>query len=221
LKPAGLDSSLESSLVAPEPIAETLPEPQVAVDPDPLPTPTPSSRASSAWRVLWELLHDVSVAVLFCFFLVTFVAQAFRVQGTSMQPLLQDGERIVVNKLLYRFHPIERGDVVVFWYPRDPAVSFIKRVVGLPGDMLELRDGYLYVNGRVVEEPYLGGEGKQSFRDLSNLAPTEVKPGFYFVLGDHRGSSNDSRNWGEVPEKYIYGKAVLRFWPLSKSGRIH
>jgi signal peptidase I len=219
LKPVGIDSSLESSLVAQEPVADTLPEAQVTIDPDPLPTPTPGPKGSP-WRVIWELLHDVSVAVLFCFFLVTFVAQAFRVQGTSMQPLLQDGERIVVNKLLYRFHPIARGDVVVFWYPRDPSVSFIKRVVGLPGDRVELRDGYLHVNDRVVEEPYLGGDEKPSFRDLSNLAPTEVKPGFYFVLGDHRGSSNDSRNWGEVPEKYIYGKAIVRFWPLSKSGRI-
>jgi signal peptidase I len=219
LKPASLDS-LGSPLVA-EGAAPTLPdgttvpveEVVIATTEDPAP------KSTSAWRVLWELLHDVSVAVLFCFFLVTFVAQAFRVQGTSMQPLLQDGERIVVNKLLYRFHPIERGDVVVFWYPREPSVSFIKRVVGLPGDMLEMREGYLYVNGRVLEEPYL--DGKPSFRDLSNMPPTEVKPGFYFVMGDHRGSSNDSRNWGEVPEKYIYGKAVVRFWPLAKAGGIH
>jgi signal peptidase I len=130
-------------------------------------------------RAFWELLHDLAVAVLFCFFLVTFVGQAFRVQGTSMLPLLEDGERIIVNKLVYRFRPIERGDVVVFWYPRDPAVSFIKRVVGLPGD---------------------------------------VKKGYYYVLGDHRNSSNDSRSWGEVPQKYIYGRAEMRFWPLSKVG---
>ncbi len=226
MKPVSLDS-IESPLVAEEP-GGTLPEAAARPEPEPTPAPPPAAlppaeepaaRATSPWRVLWELLHDVSVAVLFCFFLVTFVAQAFRVQGTSMQPLLQDGERIVVNKLLYRFHPIERGDVVVFWYPRDPSVSFIKRVVGLPGDLLELRDGYLYVNGRLLEEPYLNG--RPSFRDLSNMAPTEVKPGFYFVLGDHRGSSNDSRNWGEVPEKYIYGKAVVRFWPLAKAGRLH
>ena len=92
-------------------------------------------------RAVWEFLHDLSVAVLFCFFLIAFVAQAFRVQGTSMEPLLLDGERIVVNKFIYRFQPIERGDVVVFWYPRDPSVSFIKRVVGLPGDLVEIRAG--------------------------------------------------------------------------------
>jgi signal peptidase I len=219
LKPASLDS-LGSPLVA-EGDAPTLPDgPTAPVEGVVIATTEdPAPQSTSAWRVLWELLHDVSVAVLFCFFLVTFVAQAFRVQGTSMQPLLQDGERIVVNKLLYRFHAIERGDVVVFWYPREPSVSFIKRVVGLPGDILELREGYLYVNGRVLEEPYL--DGKPSFRDLSNMPPTEVKPGFYFVMGDHRGSSNDSRNWGEVPEKYIYGKAVVRFWPFAKAGGIH
>jgi signal peptidase I len=169
------------------------------------------------WRAVWELLHDLSVAVLFCFFLITFVAQAFRVQGTSMLPLLQDGERIIVNKFIYRFHPIERGDVVVFWYPKDPSVSFIKRVVGLSGDTVEIRNGVLYVNGQLVREAYLSPR----FRDNDSHLPSEVKKGYYFVLGDHRNSSNDSRSWGEVPEKYIYGRAVFRFWPLNKLGPIH
>jgi signal peptidase I len=169
------------------------------------------------WRAAWELAHDLSVAALFCFFLIAFVAQAFRVQGTSMLPLLADGERIVVNKFVYRFRPVERGDVVVFWYPREPSVSFIKRVVGLPGDTVELRRGMLHVNGREVSEGYLVPQ----FRDREDFGPVEVKRGYYFVLGDHRTSSNDSRSWGEVPEKYIYGKAVFRFWPLAKAGSIH
>jgi signal peptidase I len=167
-------------------------------------------------RAVWEFLHDLSVAVLFCFFLIAFVAQAFRVQGTSMEPLLLDGERIVVNKFVYRFQPIERGDVVVFWYPRDPSVSFIKRVVGLPGDLVEIRSGHLLVNGLVAPEAYLPA----SFRDGDSYPPTEVRKGYYFVLGDHRRSSNDSRSWGEVPEKYIYGRAVFRFWPLDRVGPI-
>ena len=95
------------------------------------------------------------MAVLFCFFLITFVAQAFRVQGTSMLPMLEDGERIIVNKFVYRFHPIERGDVVVFWYPKDPSVSFIKRVIGMPDDTVELRNGVLYVNGEGLKEDYV------------------------------------------------------------------
>jgi signal peptidase I len=167
-------------------------------------------------RAGWEFLHDLSVAVLFCFFLIAFVAQAFSVQGTSMEPLLLDGERIVVNKFVYRFRPIQRGHVVVFWYPRDPSVSFVKRVVGLPGDRVEIRDGKLLVNGAPVDESYL----PPSFRDHDNHGPTEVRKGYYFVLGDHRRSSNDSRSWGEVPEKYIYGRAVFRFWPFARVGPI-
>jgi signal peptidase I len=180
-----------------------------------MPAPRTGTRAQ-VWRAVWELLHDLSVAVLFCFFLITFVAQAFRVQGTSMLPLLQDSERIIVNKFVYRFHPIERGDVVVFWYPRDPSLSFIKRVIGLPGDTVELRNGALYVNGRLTVESYL----KPQFRDDETRPPVQISKGHYYVLGDHRNSSNDSRNWGEVPEKYIYGKAFFRFWPLSKAGLI-
>jgi signal peptidase I len=167
-------------------------------------------------RAVWEFLHDLSVAVLFCFFLIAFVAQAFRVQGTSMEPLLLDGERIVVNKFIYRFQPIERGDVVVFWNPRDPSVSFIKRVVGLPGDLVEIRSGQLLVNGLLAPEPYLPA----SFHDVDTYPPTEVPKGYYFVLGDHRRYSNDSRSWGDVPEKYIYGRAVFRFWPFDRVGPI-
>jgi signal peptidase I len=165
---------------------------------------------------LWELVHDLSMAVLFCFFLVTYVAQAFRVQGTSMQPLLEDGERIIVNKFTYRFYPVKAGDVVVFWYPKEPAVSFIKRVVGLPGEVVEIRQGLLFVNGRPVPEAYL----RSTVRDTDSYPPHEVERGHYFVLGDHRTSSNDSRNWGEVPERYVYGKAFFRFWPLTKLGMV-
>ncbi len=181
-------------------------------------SPAPAAVSGSrAWRAVWEFLHDLSVAVLFCFFLITFVAQAFRVQGTSMEPLLADGERIVVNKFVYRFRPIERGDVVVFWFPRDPSISFIKRVVALPGDSVEMRSGRLLVNGVLAAERYL----PDSFRDADNFPATEIGKGFYFVLGDHRRSSNDSRSWGEVPERYIYGRAVFRFWPLRRAGPIH
>jgi signal peptidase I len=168
-------------------------------------------------RAGWEFLHDLSVAVLFCFFLIAFVAQAFRVQGTSMEPLLQDNERIVVNKFVYRFRPIQRGDVVVFWFPGDPQLSFVKRVIGLPGDVIQIRSGEVLVNGVLAKEPYL----PSSYRDNDDLPPTEVKKGFYFVLGDHRRSSNDSRAWGQVPEKYIYGRAAFRFWPLARMGPIH
>lgn len=171
---------------------------------------------SILWKTAWDLLHDISIAVLLCVFLVTFVAQPFRVQGTSMLPLLEDSERILVNKLVYRFVSIARGDVVVFYYPKDPSVSFIKRVAGVPGDLIEIRNGTLLVNGSQVEESYLPA----NFRDRESYPPHRVREGYYFVLGDHRNGSNDSRTWGEVPEKYICGKAVLRFWPLTKGGLI-
>ena len=106
--------------------------------------------------------------------------------------------------------------VVVFWYPKDPSVSFIKRVVGVPGDTVELRRGSLYVNDRRVPEEYV----RPYFNDDETHSKVIVDKGYYYVLGDHRNSSNDSRSWGEVPEKYIYGKAVFRFWPLSKIGFI-
>jgi signal peptidase I len=133
-----------------------------------------------------------------------------------MLPMLEDGERIIVNKFVYRFQPIERGDVVVFWYPKDPSVSFIKRVIGMPDDTVELRNGVLHVNGQELRESYV----RPSFRDDESYPPVTVKKGYYYVLGDHRNSSNDSRNWGEVPERYIYGKALFRFWPLAKAGLI-
>ena len=178
--------------------------------------PQEAEGRAALWPALRELGHDLSIAVLFCFFLITFVAQAFRVQGTSMLPLLEDGERIIVNKFVYRFHAIERGDVVVFWYPKDPSVSFIKRVMGLPGDTVELRRGVLFVNGSAVLEEYLSHQ----FRDSDTYPPVQVSKGYYYVLGDHRNSSNDSRSWGEVPEKYIYGKATFCVWPIAKTGRV-
>jgi signal peptidase I len=131
-----------------------------------------------------------------------------------MLPLLGHGERIIVNKFVYRFQPVRRGDIVVFWYPRDPSVSFIKRVVGIPGDVVEISRGRLYVNDRAVDEKYVAPR----YRDRKSFLPHKVAKGHFYVLGDHRSHSNDSRTWGDVPEKYIYGRAVFRFWPLSKMG---
>ena len=164
----------------------------------------------------WDLLHDVSITVLFCFFIVTFVAQPVRVQGASMQPRIEDNERILINKAIYRFQGVERGDVVVFYYPRDPSVSYIKRVIGLPGDRVEMRNGAVHVNGDPIEEPYL----LPQYRDRYDMPETTVERGHYFVMGDHRSSSMDSRSFGSVPEKYIYGKAAFCVWPIAKTGRV-
>lgn len=163
-----------------------------------------------------DLLHDLAIAVLVCVLLITYVVQAFKVQGTSMSPELLDGERILVNKFLYRLTDIERGDVVVFWYPDDPELSFIKRVVGLPGETVEVRDGDVYVDGARLDESYVIPNNA----DHRSFAAQEIRPGHYFVLGDNRRGSNDSRSWGLVPERYIYGKAFLKIWPPGDVGAV-
>jgi signal peptidase I len=182
------------------------------------PTDTPKLPSPGS-RVLLELkswLRDIIFAFATAIFIVIFIIQPVKVEGTSMQPRLVDQERIFVNRFIYRFTEIHRGDIVVFWYPRDRNKSFIKRVIGVPGDELEIRYGSLYVNSRRVEEPYL----KPEFRDHDSLRKEIVPPGQYFVLGDHRNSSNDSRNWGFVARELIYGKAVFRYWPMSRLGPV-
>ena len=163
---------------------------------------------------LVDLLHDLAIAIVVCVLLITYVVQAFKVQGTSMSPELKDGDRILVNKFLYYFGDIERGDVVVFWYPEDPKLSFIKRVVALPGETVEIRSGAVLVNGTLIDETYVSGTNA----DLRSFPPHEVRLGHFFVLGDNRRGSNDSRSWGLVPERYIYGKAFLRIWPPPEVG---
>jgi signal peptidase I len=174
---------------------------------------------SSTSRWLSELkpwLRDIVLAFFFAVLIVIFIVQPVKVEGTSMQPRLVDQERIFVNRFIYRFSEIRRGDVVVFWYPRDRSKSFIKRVMGIPGDEVEIRQGSVYVNGSKVEEPYLAPQ----FRDRDSLGKRIVPSDRYFVLGDHRSSSNDSRNWGFVPRELIYGKAIFCYWPISRAGPV-
>ncbi len=167
-------------------------------------------------RHIIDLLHDLAIAVVICALLITYVIQAFKVQGTSMVPELRNGERILVNKFIYNFRSISRGDVVVFWYTEDPDISFIKRVVALSGDRVEIKRGKLLVNGELVDEPYV----KPEHLDRRSFPSQEIRAGHYFVLGDNRRGSNDSRSWGLVPQRYIYGKAFLRIWPPGKFGTI-
>lgn len=159
-------------------------------------------------------LKDILLAVVIAFLMVVFLYQPVKVEGTSMQPELLDQERIFVNKFVYHFEEIHRGDIVVFWYPKDPSKSFIKRVLGVPGDVVSIRDGQVYINSQLVEERYV----PQGYQDVDSYPPLRVREGHYYVLGDHRNASNDSRSWGLVPRKYIYGKAVFRYWPVGKAG---
>jgi signal peptidase I len=167
--------------------------------------------------VAW--LRDLVLSVILALVVILFLYQPVKVEGTSMMPALEDQERVFVNKFVYRFGltEIERGDTVVFWFPGDPTKSYIKRVVGLPGDAVEVRDGEVFVNGDLMQEPYV----PDRFRDHISTPLTRIPPGYYYVLGDHRSSSNDSRNWGPIPRDAIYGKAVFVYWPFERMGILH
>jgi signal peptidase I len=180
---------------------------------------TETPRGDHVFKWAFEIkswLRDILVAFAIAVFIVVFVIQPVKVEGTSMQPRLADQERIFVNRFVYQFADIARGDVVVFSYPRDPSKSFIKRVLGVPGDEIEIRDGAVVVNGERVEEPYI----KPEYMDARSFPKVVVPEGEYFVLGDHRNSSNDSRNWGFVAERLIYGKAFFSYWPVDRAGRV-
>lgn len=172
--------------------------------------PPPLRRELRGWT------RDLAMALALAIVVMIFLYQPVKVEGTSMNPLLSDQERIFINKFVYRFEPIERGDVVVFWYPLDRSKSFIKRVVGLPGETIEIRSGVVYVNGSKLPDQYVPA----SYLDGSTYAPRRIAPDEYFVMGDHRDSSNDSRVFGPVPRQYIYGKAVFAYWPVNDIGSL-
>jgi len=162
-------------------------------------------------------LRDGVLTVLLGAILVVLLYQPVQVEGTSMLPLLQNNERIVVNKIVYHVESIHRGDIIVFHYPLDPAESFIKRVIGLPGDWISIKDGQVYVNGMLLKEPYI----LPSYLGHETCAAVHVPENHYYVLGDHRDFSNDSRDWGTVPRRDIYGEAVFAYWPLQDMGSLH
>jgi signal peptidase I len=163
---------------------------------------------------LWA--RDLLLFICFAVVIIIFLYQPVKVEGTSMAPLISDQERIFINKMVYRFEPISRGDVVVFWYPNDRTKSFIKRVVGLPGEIVEIRQGRVYVDEKSLEEPYV----LPAYLDSNNFGPVRVPAHQYFLMGDHRDSSNDSRMFGPVPVDYIYGKAVFAYWPMDHFGTL-
>jgi signal peptidase I len=171
---------------------------------------------SSFPRELKGWVRDLAVAVTLAMVIIVFLYQPVKVEGTSMAPLLSDQERIFINKFVYRFEPIGRGDVIVFWYPLDHSKSFIKRVIGLPGETIELRRGRLFINAKEISEDYVPA----SFFDGTSYGPLRIPQGNYFVMGDHRDSSNDSRMFGTVARDYIYGKAVFAYWPVDHFGSI-
>jgi signal peptidase I len=171
-----------------------------------------------------SLLRDIIFAGVIAILIVVFVIQPVRVEGQSMMPKLHDQDRIFVNKFIYPLrewlgdrYPIKRGDIVVLLFPNDPSKSYIKRVVGLPGERVEIHDGKLWINNHQIDEPYL--DATYLSHD-STPTPVEVTSHHYFVMGDNRNYSSDSRSWGLVPEKYIYGKAIFRYYPFMPFERV-
>jgi signal peptidase I len=174
------------------------------------PVPSRTLPVLSVW------LRDLFISLAISAFIIIFLYQPVKVEGTSMMPSLDDQERIFVNKYVYRLEPIQRGDIVVFRYPRDTSKSFIKRVIGLAGDHIRIESGEVFVNGEALEEDYVPA----AYADQRSYPETVVPPNSYFVLGDHRTMSNDSRDFGVVNLGYIYGKAVFGYWPMDKMGRV-
>jgi signal peptidase I len=175
-------------------------------------SPVPIAQAPFGGLGLWvrDLLISAGISVL----IITFFYQPVRVEGTSMLPRLEDHDRLFINKFVYHIESIQRGDVVVFHYPRDPQKSYIKRVIALPGDRIWIDHGELWLNGVRVPENYV----PDRYRDTRSMAEMVVPDDCYFMMGDHRSISSDSREFGPVERDLIYGKAVFVYWPARDAG---
>ena len=182
--------------------------------PSPGPVPAPNATRSIPVVAVWA--RDLLVSLAISAFIIIFLYQPVKVEGTSMMPGLEDQERIFVNKFVYRWEPIQRGDIVVFRYPRDTSKSYIKRVIGVAGDHIRIENGQVFVNDEALDEDYVPSE----YADARSYPEVVVPRSSYFVLGDHRTMPNDSRDFGPVNERYIYGKAVFGYWPMEKLGRL-
>jgi len=172
----------------------------------------PRKPVSSSLRALGEVFETLLIFGVF-FLGINLATARIRVDGSSMEPSLHDGELVVVNRLAYLWNAPARGDIVVFYFPLDPERRFIKRLIGLPGDTIEVHDGQVFVNGQLLYEPYIAASPQYSGR--WTVGPTE-----FFVLGDNRNNSSDSQNWGMVPMEELIGKAFMVYWPAAQVGLI-
>jgi signal peptidase I len=189
--------------------------------PDPTIPQLPATEAAKESRarplsVVAVWARDLLVALAIAAFIIIFLYQPVKVEGVSMMPGLEDQERIFVNKFVYRWEPIQHGDIVVFRYPRDTSKSYIKRVIGVAGDRVRIENGQVFVNGTPIDEAYVPSD----YADARSYGEIVVPANSYFVLGDHRTMSSDSREFGPVSERYIYGKAIFGYWPMEKLGRL-
>jgi signal peptidase I len=184
----------------------------------PDPEPTGSRFGRAAGSVLTEFglwMRTLASAAVYATLIITFVFQIARVDGQSMQPTLEDQDRLIVNKLAYQLHPPQIGDIVMLYYPLDPDKALVKRIVAGPGDTIRSVAGRVYRNDALIPDKSI----PDNFRTTDTWGPQIVSQGHYFVLGDHRNNSSDSREWGLVPRKYIVGKIELRWWPLDHARR--
>jgi signal peptidase I len=160
-------------------------------------------------RLIIDLIETFVLAVLL-FIIINVVTARIRVDGSSMEPTLLNGEFVLVNKLAYKFGTPKMGEVIVFHYPRDPNQEYIKRVIGVPGNTVVISDGQVYIDDKLIQEPYIAASPTYGPQDWT------VPPGSLFVLGDNRNNSSDSHTWGMVPLEYVVGKAVAVYWPPSR-----
>jgi signal peptidase I len=162
---------------------------------------------------VWAWIKTIASAAVYAILIVTFGFQVARVEGMSMAPTLEDQDRLIVNKLIYRLTSPHRGDIVMLYYPNNPDKSFVKRVIAEENDLVRIVDGKVYVNDALVDDAYVPNE----FRSHDDWGPSMIGEGYYFVMGDHRNNSSDSRHWGLVPKKYIIGKVQVRWWPIPQA----
>ena len=172
----------------------------------------PRERRSGALRFILDIVETLILSVVL-FAVINAVSARIRVDGASMQPTLETGEFVIVNKLAYMLGKVQIGDVIVFHFPRDPEQEYIKRVIGLPGDKVTVQDGIVSVNGQPLNEDYIAAPPAYA-------STWEVPPDSLFVLGDNRNNSSDSHNWGPVPLDYVVGKAVFVYWPPTRWGML-
>jgi signal peptidase I len=180
-----------------------------------LPRQTVQGRRSQEGLRSWA--RDLVISVIVSVFIILFLYQPVRVEGTSMLPQLEDQDRLFINKFAYEIGTIHRGDVVVFKYPHDETKSYIKRVIAVPGDDLRIDHGVVYVNGHELQESYV----PRWYRDDRSQPEMVLPEGDYFVMGDHRSISSDSRDFGPVPRDLIYGRAAFVYWPVDQAGVVH
>ncbi len=198
---ATADTSLVAdAVIAPEPIAMAVATPAVE----------PRQRLTAWWAEFVAWVSTLAQATVYATLVVTFGVQVARVEGQSMAPTLADQDRLIVNKLSYQLGAPQRGDIVMLYYPLDPDKSYVKRVIAEAGDAVRVVDGRVYVNDVPMRDDFVSAE----YRSHDDWGPQVIPEGYYFVMGDHRNGSSDSRHWGFVPKKYIIGKVSIRWWPV-------